>query len=583
MALTRSQLMRIKENRRYWRDREAKQREAYIRTDNEELAEINRVYSDMYRWAEREINAFYGKYADAEGIDITEAKRKVSQLDIAEYEKLAKEYVKDRDFSAKANQEMRLYNATMKINRLELLKAQIGLKLVDGINDIDKHWEKIATDRATQEIIRQSGILGKTLTETETAKTAKQIVNADFYNATFSERIWSHMDNLRSDIAIELQKGFIAGVSSREMARRLKEHAFDKSEKDAFRLARTELRRVQTDVAKDNYERNGIEQYEYMAVNPSACPICRELDGRVFDVAKMKAGLNAPPIHPNCHCTTAPHIDDDEYEQWLTWLEKGGTSAQWDEMSPAERHNWYDKIVQSTPKIATPQPQTPPQPMSQAHDRLVEYANVNGVGYHRVGRLKEELSEERIIRRIAGGDMTTGSCVSLALTYIGNKFGLDVLDFRGGSSCRMFALNANNRKLCKLNGVGFMENKDFSSVKGATRLINDMEDNRQYMLVTGRHASIVRKLNGIPQYLELQSATNSGWNNFKTDQRTMSDTLRRRFGCTKSRTLYGTKLEQHSYAIDIETLYNSDELEDLLGYINTKEDKQKKGALGSVK
>lgn len=343
MALTRSQLMRIKENRRYWRDREAKQREAYIRTDNEELTEINRVYDEMYRWAEREINAFYGKYATAEGIDITEAKRKVSQLDIAEYEKLAKEYVKDKDFSPQANAEMRLYNATMKINRMELLKAQIGLKLVDGINDIDKHWEKIATERATQEIIRQSGILGKTLTDTETARTAKQTVNADFYNATFSQRIWSHMDNLKSDLAIELQKGFIAGVSSREMARRLKEHAFDKSEKDAFRLARTELRRIQTDVAKDNYERNGIEQYEYMAVNPSACPICKELDGRIFDVAKMKAGLNAPPIHPNCHCTTAPHIDDNEYEQWLTWLEKGGTTEQWEKMTKEQQRKWYLK------------------------------------------------------------------------------------------------------------------------------------------------------------------------------------------------------------------------------------------------
>lgn len=372
MALTRSQLMRIKENRKYWREREANQREAYIRTEDAELAEINRIYADMYRWAEREVNAFYGKYADAEGIDITEAKRRVSQLDIAEYEKLAKEYVKDRDFSDRANQEMRLYNATMKINRLELLKAQIGLKLVDGINDIDKHWEKIATERATQEIIRQSGILGKTLTDTETARTAKQVVNADFYNATFSERIWSHMDNLKSDIAIELQKGFIAGVSSREMARRLKEHAFDKSEKDAFRLARTELRRIQTDVAKDNYERNGITQYEYLAVNPSACPICKELDGRIFDVARMKAGLNAPPIHPNCHCTTAPHIDDTDYEQWLTWLENGGTTAQWDTMTPAERARWYGTLSDPLSKVDLQTPKTTEQ--TEAEDTLEDEA-----------------------------------------------------------------------------------------------------------------------------------------------------------------------------------------------------------------
>lgn len=343
MALTRSQLMRIKNNRRYWREREAIQREIYIRTEDDELSEINRIYDDMYKWAEREINAFYGKYASAEGIDITEAKRRVSKLDIEEYEKLAKQYVADRDFSDRANAEMRLYNATMRINRLELLKAQIGLKLVDGINEIDKHYERIATERATQELIRLSGILGNTLTDTETARTAQQIVNADFYNANFSERIWSHMDNLRSELSIELQKGLIAGIGSRQMASNLRKK-FDVSQRDALRLARTELRRVQTDVARDNYERNGITEYEYLAVNPSACPICRELDGRIFKVASMRAGLNAPPIHPNCHCTTAPHIDVGEYEAWLNFLDQGGTSDEWAKMSARQRQK-YDNFM----------------------------------------------------------------------------------------------------------------------------------------------------------------------------------------------------------------------------------------------
>ena len=347
--MTRSQLRRLLENADYWRDRETAQREAYILTEEEEMREVNRIYRDMYRWAEREISAFYGRYADAEGIDITEAKRRVSNLDIERYEELAKKYVADKDFSDRANQEMRLYNATMRINRMELLKAQIGLKLVDGFNDIDKHYEKIATDRATQELERMSGILGNTLTDTQTAKYARNVVNADFYNANFSERIWSHMDNLRNDLAIELQKGFIAGVSTQEMARRIKDNAFDKSYRDAHRLVVTELRRVQTDVAKQQYEEAGIEEYEYCAVNPRACPICRDQDGKVFKVADMKAGENAPPLHPNCHCTTAPKVDETGYEQWLSWLENGGTTEQWDQMSPTERQNWYDSIVQSIP------------------------------------------------------------------------------------------------------------------------------------------------------------------------------------------------------------------------------------------
>lgn len=398
MALTRSQLMRIKQNRKYWRDREIAQRAEYIRTEDEELREIQNIYDGMYRWAEREINAFYGKYADAEGIDITEAKRRVSNLDVKEFEQFAKEYVKDKDFSDKANAELRLYNATMKINRLELLKAQIGLKLVDGINDVDKHWEKIATDRATQEIIRQSGILGETLTKTETAKTAKQVVNADFYNANFSERIWMHMDNLKSELSIELQKGFIAGIGSQKMATNLRKK-FDVSRRDADRLARTELRRIQTDVAKDNYERNGIGEYEYMAVNPSACPICRELDGKIFKVADMNAGENAPPLHPNCHCTTAPHFDDAEYEQWLSWLENGGTTEQWDNMSLAERQSWYDNLIQSIPKNDTTEAPaetfTPAKTKAEAEEyarRFADNVDYSGVSLANANIINKQLS-----------------------------------------------------------------------------------------------------------------------------------------------------------------------------------------------
>ena len=54
----------------------------------------------------------------------------MSKLDIAAYQRKAKRYVADKDFSKQANEEMRLYNLTMKVNRLEMLKANIGLELV---------------------------------------------------------------------------------------------------------------------------------------------------------------------------------------------------------------------------------------------------------------------------------------------------------------------------------------------------------------------------------------------------------------------------------------------------------------------
>ena len=73
-------------------------------------------------------------------------------------------------------------------------------------------------------------------------------------------------------------------------------------------------------------------------------------------------------------------------------------------------------------------------------------------------------SESEIINRLSGGDMTKGSCTSLALAYAGNKGGVDVLDFRGGKSCDFFSKTANIRDITKFNGVKANIVKDTNSI-----------------------------------------------------------------------------------------------------------------------
>lgn len=593
MATT-QKLWQQNNSRLYWQKREQKARELYMKEEAQQQKEIERIYQDMFRHAEDEINRFYGKYADAEGIDIAEAKRRITQADIDAYEQLAKEYVEKAEayrkrygknggvaFSERAKQEMRLYNATMKINRLEMLKARIGVHLVAGINDIDQYYEDVITDRTRQEIERQAGILGETVSVADATKRANNIVNATFFNATYSERIWSHQDRLRSMISIELQRGLIAGVGSREMAQRIKRE-FDVSMSDAHRLMVTELRRVQTDVAMDSYKQSGVTRYVYMAVNPRACPICQSLDGKDYPVEGAEIANEEhplPPMHPRCHCTTAPYVDEDDYNSWLNYLSKGGSTSDWNKMSLAERQQYSQPVVQSDTPKKFDRNNVQYTPDGQ---HIKNWCENEGIEYREVKDLPKKLGAREIISRIGGGDMTKGSCVSLACAYIANKAGWDVLDFRGGKSCSAFALNYNNRRLTKLNGAKAIEVEDYSAIKGAQALMSQMEQDKDYMLVTGRHASIVRKTDSGYQYLELQSAREIGWTDFDNYGST-TKTLQKRFGCQRSRTVYGQKLLQRSFAIDIESLYNSDEFRDLLGYINTAESAQKKGASGSVK
>lgn len=328
----------------YWRNRETEQRKHDIKDEQEYRKHIEEIYQNMIDEIEKEINGFYGKYARKEGITMAEAKKRAAKLDIEAYGRKAAKYVKEKNFSKQANDEMRLYNLTMKVNRLELLKAQIGLEMVAGFDELQKYYDEKLTDRTIAEFERQAGILGKTIQDN--AKAANAIVNASFHNATFSDRIWMYQDMLKNELSSLLQTGLIQGQNPRKLATHLRKR-FGVSQNNAERLMITEMARVQTEAQKQSFERNGFEEYTFLALG-TACPICRALDGKHFKVSKMMSGTNAPPMHPNCRCSVAAYEDSEDYEEWLDFLSKGGTTEEWNKLkrkSSLKEEDDYQKRI----------------------------------------------------------------------------------------------------------------------------------------------------------------------------------------------------------------------------------------------
>lgn len=297
----------------YWKNREAQQRKYNIQNEAEYQKHIQKIYQNMIDEIEKEINGFYGKYASKEGITMAGARKRASKLDMDAYSRKAAKYVKEKNFSSQANEEMRLYNMTMRVNRLELLKAQIGLEMVSGFDELQKYYDEVLTDRTISEFERQAGILGKTIQDN--AKAANAIVNASFHNATFSDRIWMYQGMLKNELGSLLQTGLIQGQHPRKLATHLRKR-FGVSQSNAELLMTTELARVQTEAQKQSFDRNGFEEYTFLALG-TACPICRALDEKQFKVTKMLPGTNAPPMHPRCRCSTAAYMDSKEYEAWI--------------------------------------------------------------------------------------------------------------------------------------------------------------------------------------------------------------------------------------------------------------------------
>ena len=198
--------------------------------------------------------------------------------------------------------------------------------------------------------------------------------------------------------------------------------------------------------------------------------------------------------------------------------------------------------------------------------------------YNPVNKLDKELTSDEIIDRLAGGDRTKGSCVSLSLAYAGNKCGFDVLDFRGGKSQTVFSRYSNMEKTLRAANAKIEIFEASEEVKQAKKVLKNLALDKEYILAAGKHATIIRKTEeyGL-QFLELQSPATNGWAPFESEDMSISKTLMKRFGCRKYYS--GSKL----YLIDVDSVQATDEFRDIIGYINTELGKQKKGSDGSIK
>lgn len=301
-------------NQDYWRKREEQHIDQMIKDEKQMKKAIAERFQVAIDNINKEIDANWQRFAGKEGVSLSEAKKVSMEMDVKAFARKAKRYVKAKDFSKTANDELRLYNVTMRVNRLELLKSQIGLELIALSDDLDKYTVDLLTNEGIAEAKRQAGILGETIFDGY-KDFVKAVVNGSFHSATFSERIWGNMEAFKAELDKLLVQTITQGKNPRGMARKLR-NLFESSKYEAERLMRTESARVQTAIQKQSYDKYEIDEYEYIA-EPTACSVCLPLNGKIFKLKDMLSGTNASPMHANCRCSTAPYVDREALDSSL--------------------------------------------------------------------------------------------------------------------------------------------------------------------------------------------------------------------------------------------------------------------------
>lgn len=309
----------------YWEQRRAKEEE-WIKENLSNDEAFNRQLQVYYDQAINNIDEMIKANTD---LITDKATGKVTEADVRSYETKAKSIVLEAqkrlkagqkvqygDYDKQINNHLKIYNATMRINRLEWIKSNIGLEMVQlGLNVDADLRDKLSADYQ-KEIKRQSGIMGESVGKLSSSSITAQIILAQTKGATFSQRLWANQDVLKSKLDQVIANGIIQGQSNQRVARNLRDQLKSTVDNQRYvteRLARTESSRVQAQAEILSMKGNGFK-YCIWIDEPRACIECKQIANKDNGWGKgVYLVDNVPflPAHPNCRCVLSAYWVDE--------------------------------------------------------------------------------------------------------------------------------------------------------------------------------------------------------------------------------------------------------------------------------
>lgn len=570
-------------NSEYWQQRFGQLENA---SHQEAMTVYSRIEESFYqaqKEIENKINSWYVRFANNNEITINEAKKLLNSNELKEFKWNVQEYIKyghENELNEHWMKELENASTKYHVSRLEALKIQTQQTMeklfgneLDEVDNLTKN-SYINNYFHTMFEYQKGFNVGFNVTNIDQNKLSK-IVNKPWAvdEKNFSERIWGNKTKLINELHNELTKMCLTGKSPDESIKYLSKK-FNTSKAQAGNLIMTENAYFSQLAQKDCFNALDVEKYEIVATLDShTSEICKEQDGKVYNMKDYQPGLTAPPFHNYCRSTTVPHFDDDfdDEGERAAKSEDGKTYYVSDKM---KYEDWYNKYVQDEVNLKN----TPKNDkINISNNEIIKQLKDLKIEYNPVQKLDESLTTDEIVQKISGGDMTKGSCSSLGFAYIANKNGLDVLDFRGGSSQDFFSTTSNIYKISQLPGVKSIVAENTNDIMATTSLLKTLEEGKEYYLATGNHAAIVRKIENTYEFLELQSPKENGFKQLTTN------ILKNRFHCKQTHSIQGIKFKTKNILMEVDSFKDNSEFEEIMGYINTSENKQIKGVKGSEK
>lgn len=335
----------------YWKKRLENISATQNKKADDYIATLELQYKKAMASIQRDLEAFYVRYANAEGVDMATARTLLSNAEKEMWEVSLEEYRKmalDEEF---IDQIESMYSKS-RVSRLKALEIQIRAQLEVLYSNLNTELETLLTDTFTDtyyqtvyEIQKGTGIGKNFSIFNEDA--VKKIVSKPWKWGHFSSTVWNNKDLLLGELETALSQAFIRGDCIDKVIKTFYKRMGVGYSRVA-NIIQTEHAYIAGEATFKGYEETGVEKYEYLAtLDTRTSQICRDMDGKTFKLREKVVWLNYPPLHCRCRSTTVPYFEDEEsYGKRIARDHEGKVYYVPEDMT---YHDWYDKYVKGNP------------------------------------------------------------------------------------------------------------------------------------------------------------------------------------------------------------------------------------------
>ena len=297
-------------NGAYWRKRAIELAEKQKREDDDLCLRFHREYERILHELDKEISIFYARYAANESVSMADARKLLRDAELEDFRMSLDEF-RDKALAGGFDKELEEVYLRSRISRLQALQTQVELRMMELFGSqrdvLRDHLQERYTDTYYRTVyaVSQQADVASTFARID-PQTVEKILATPWVGSEFSSRIWADKDKLTRELMQTLSHGFVRGDSLDRMTKEFTQR-MGVSESRAATLIHTESAHMAAEAAEQGYRETGVQSYRFeAALDLKTCAVCGALDQREFPLAERETGINYPPLHPRCRCTTVP-------------------------------------------------------------------------------------------------------------------------------------------------------------------------------------------------------------------------------------------------------------------------------------